>query len=119
MKTAVLQPGVIAARATVPLQAATVAQPLDTPQTSTIADAVGFSPGVVVLLGEGRRCGCGVVFASRDSGRSWSALRGPDRVTAADRLAVQRGGAGIEVYVLRADGSTFSSPDLSAIAQGA
>jgi RNA polymerase sigma factor (sigma-70 family) len=88
--------------------------PLDTPRSSRIVDEIQLPNHAVVLLGEGSRCSCGVVFATRDAGRSWSAVRGPDHVTSADRLA-RSARTGFEVVVLARDGTTFSSPDLSAL----
>jgi RNA polymerase sigma factor (sigma-70 family) len=93
-----------------------LAAAVDTPEDAAIVDAIRPAPDAIVLLAEKGRCDCEIVFASRDSGRTWSAMSGPARRGTADHLVVSRLGRG-DLYISQADGGTFSSPELSAWAQ--
>jgi RNA polymerase sigma factor (sigma-70 family) len=119
-------PGQVTAGSRVTLQRAVAASvlrpatvPLDTPDHSSIVDALRLSPHTAVLLGEGMRCTCGVVFVTQDAGRTWSTVPGPERVTPANRLIVESGPGPVDVVVFEAGGSTFSPPGLSAMVQPA
>jgi len=87
----------------------------DTPGDSLIFDAVRLPGGVVLMLGEGGRCMCGIVFTSRDAALTWSAISGPPTVTASDRFVVTPAQSGLDVHVLQNGRAAFSSPQLSAI----
>jgi RNA polymerase sigma factor (sigma-70 family) len=83
-------------------------QPLDTPADSLIVDAIRLSGSRALLLADGRRCGCGVIFATQDAGRTWTPIGGPQRVLPTDRLALTAASPVIEVVIVEASGSTFS-----------
>jgi len=87
----------------------------DSPETSTIVDAMRLSANTVVVLAEGQRCACGLVFASCDAGRTWSMIPGPPQVSPSDRLAVTRGQTA-ELFISRPEGATYSSAAISVLA---